>query len=179
MSIYDEISLRVNVGELFELAPTLGLPARRIVASNEVNELLYGDWISAEWEDRRMGLRADIDAFLQGKVVNVALPTGRPYERKETADLRLLHPWVNEIWEIRSRHANPDFSIRLLGRFAGKDCYVALTWYKRPFLGSPTSRQWRDARVSCKAEWNKFFYPYQPLTGVGLHDYISKKCILI
>ena len=177
--IYDEIARKVKEGLLFELTPTFGIQSRRIVASIEINDLLYGDWISQEWEDRRMGLRADVDTFLEGKFVSVALPSGKPYARKAAADLRLLHPWGKEIWEIRSRHPDPEMSIRLFGRFAGQDCYVALAWEKRPRLGPPESREWRDARVSCKTEWDKLFYPYPPLKGAILHDYISTNCLLI
>ena len=180
MSIYHLIAERIGEHRLFEFAPSLGIPIRRILISSDVKDLLGGNWISDEWEERREGLRADLDHFSQGGMMNATLPNPlKPYERKDLARIRLLHRWAEEIWEVRSTHKNPDLSIRILGRFAATDVFVALNWWKRPYLAEPTSRQWRDAKVDCKTKWDHLFHPYQPKSGVNLHDYISSKAILI
>jgi len=177
--IYDVIADRVNEGKLFHVPHAMGFPLmRRIVASGEINELIVGPWVTQEWKLRCLGLRADLDRFLDGTLINAALPSkDKPYASKPNASMRLLHPWANEIWEIRSTNDKP--SIRVFGRFADVNLFIALTWSKRKDLKEPTSRQWRDARVSCKTEWTKLLYPYSPLSGADLHDYISTDAVLI
>lgn len=180
MSIDHLIRSRIGEARLFEFVPSMGIPVRQILIGPEIKGLLGGPWISSEWEERKEGLRADLDHFSQGGMMNVALPNpAKPFERKEFARIRLLHKWAEEIWEIRSVHANPDLSIRIFGRFAATDVFVALSWGKRSYLAEPTSRQWRDARIDCKTKWEHLFHPYQPKTGDNLHDYISSKAILI
>jgi len=140
--IYDLVADRVNEGRLFHLPHTMGFPlTRRIVISEEINALLVGPWIPPEWKARCLSLRADLDRFLDGTLINAALPAKqKPYASKPNAYIRLLHPWANEIWEIRSTNDEP--SIRVFGRFADVDLFIALTWGKRKDLKEPTSRTW-------------------------------------
>lgn len=179
MSIYNVISDRVNEGRLYELDHTLGFPVvRRLIASQEIDSLVAGPWETPEWKSRCFKLRADLDRFLDGALIHIALPREeKPYERKPSAYLRLLHPWPREVWELRSISEEP--SLRLFGRFADTDVFIALTWSTRAQLGQPSSRSWRDARVSCRAEWEKLFHPYRPITGENIHAYISSDTFLI
>jgi len=170
MSIYDELIYRVNEGRLFRLLPELpriGL-VRQTFISQEIRNLCEGPWHSAAWEARCGSLRADLDRFIGGDVIPVA---AKPY-RGKTSYLKRLDPDSDEVWEIRSRDPKP--GIRVFGRFARKDVFVALTWEEREPLLGPGSREWRDARVACKTEWTKLFPAYEPISsGANFHDYLS------
>ncbi len=175
MSIYDEIAHRVSEKRLFALAPALPnvTTARRIYISPEISSLLFGPWDEPEWEERCGYLRADFDRFLEGRLITAA---ARPYKAK-TAYIAQLDAPRDEVWEIRSR--DPDPGLRVFGRFADTDVFIALTWSKRADLKGPTSREWRDAIEGCKAEWRKLFPAYSPISGVNIHDYISANVVLV
>lgn len=174
MSIYDQIAYWVADRRLVELTPAFGPPTlRRIVASADVNALLIGPWGDVEWERRCGALQADLDAFMEGRLITVAR---QPYKGKTSYMLRLA-PTYEEVWEIRSRDPNP--GIRIFGSFAETDLFVALGWSKRADLKGPTSREWRDARIQCKTDWANLFRPYQPKSGANLHDYISNNAIFV
>ena len=150
------------------MGPLLAMTQRRrIVASPSVHSLLTGPWESRAWEERCGQLHGDFDTFLGGNLLTVA---AKPYKGKSSYMLK-LHPPAEEVWEIRSR--DPDPGIRVFGRFAETDLFVALSWAKRADLAGPKSREWRDARVQCKTDWDNLFRPYEPKSGANLHDYLS------
>lgn len=170
MSIYGELLNRVNerrLTRLMPLFPRVGLPTRQIFVSNEIEELIEGPWHSPEWEERCNWLRGDLDRFTEGGLLAIA---SAPYKGK-TSYLKRLDPADREVWSIRSR--DPEPGIRMLGCFAKKDVFVALTWRERAPLLGPNSRGWRDAAVSARTEWNNLFPAYGPLSGGDFHDYIS------
>ncbi len=177
MSIYYEIANRVNEKRLFSLTPALpGAPmVRHIYASSEIHRLITGPWVNTTWEERCGYLRGDLDRFIEGRVIAIAT---RPYKGK-TAYMLRLHPPREQVWEIRSRDPYP--GIRVFGRFADIDIFIALTWAKRADLAGPHSREWRDAREACKTEWRNLFPAYEPITGNGgdFRDYISANTVLI
>jgi hypothetical protein len=146
------------------------------MVSKEIDELVrIGPWESQDWKSRGFALRADLDRFVDGSLINAVLPRKeKPYEVKDAAYIRLLHPWADEVWEIRSVTTAP--SIRVFGRFADQDLFVALTWSTRAELARPP---WRNAQVSCRTEWTKLFHPYPSLTGANLHDYIATDVVLV
>lgn len=157
----------------------MGVATRRMAVSQDIYELVYGDWISDEWENRRMGLIADIDHYLQGGKISAVLPDGKKmYAHKPNAKMRLLQLPRDEVWEFRSTHKNPEMSIRMFGRFAVKDFFIALNWEKRPYLAEPESPQWKKAKKTCKSEWAKLFPVYPPLKGDDLHDYLSNSVLI-
>ena len=177
MSIYTEIAHRVNEGRLFPVAPALpgATGVRQFYASIEIHRLIVGPWSERGWEARCGFLRADFDQFIEGRLITIAT---RPYKAK-TAYMARLHPPREEVWEIRSRDPNP--GVRVFGRFADTDIFVALTWSKRADLKGPKSREWRDARETCKVDWRNLFPVYNPITGNGgdFHEYVSANTVLI
>jgi hypothetical protein len=170
MSIRDEIKHWIGEGRLFLLTPALASSpcSRTMFVADELNRLILGPWASQEDEFRFGKLRADLDMFIDGSLLSVAQA---PYKKPKTTYLARLDPMVEEVWEIRSRDPKP--GIRVFGRFAEKDVFVALTWEFRDGLGGPASREWRDAREGCKAEWRKLFPTYPALGRDNLHDYAS------
>lgn len=181
MSIYLEIIHRTNEGRLFPLPPlmpgALGNAPRQIYVTQEVYEICnMAGWQDAQWIERCMRLRADLDRFSQGGVIPIAR---RPFIGGRRSYMRQLFRWREEVWEIRSQDDPP---IRVLGRFADTDIFIALTWHKRADLLGPTSREWRDAINRCKAEWRKLFPVYQPKSSDGSNayptDYISNAILV-
>ena len=175
MSIHEEINNRVSEGRLFLLEPSLpGISVERpMFVSAELQKLLFGPWKSHEQERRWNRLRADLDTFVEGRRISVAL---RPYKAR-TAYMAQLDSINDEVWEIRSRDPKP--GIRVFGRFAETDLFVALTWWWRSDLKGPKSKQWRSAREGCKAEWRKLFPTYPAQSGTQISDYISTKTYLV
>lgn len=91
---------------------------------------------------------------------------------------------VDEVWDIRSIDPSP--ALRVFGRFADRDLFVALIWSPRSVevpasqrlpLGPRNSVEWRNAIVECKAEWNKLFPSYSPIHGGGIQEYVKDKFV--
>jgi hypothetical protein len=175
MSIRVEIGNRISEERLFLLSPAM--PGSHIVrpmfVSLEIKDLVLGPWDDAEWEERCGQLRADLDRYIECRRITVA---ARPYHAR-TAYMAQLDELRDEAWEIRSR--DPEPSLRVFGRFADTDWFVALTWWKRADLKGPDSREWRDAIEGCKAEWRRLFPTYPPKTGANVNDYISTNVFLV
>ncbi len=170
MSISSEIVNRVSEDRLYQLIPMMpgvaGTVPRTMYMSQDINRLLAGPWDSPDWENRCFSLRADLERFVHGGMIPVA---ERPMCRGRTSYMRQLFRWRNEVWEIRSRDPQP--GIRVLGRFADTDIFIALSWWFRSDLGGPGDRRWRDAIVDCKTKWTHLFPTYQPITSGGAHAY--------
>src|SRR5437016_499064 len=151
MSIYDEILGHVDGDRLFRLLPPLprvGVPIRQMFVSTSIQSLIVGPWTDQAWEDRCNELRADLDMFTDGhSVITVAQ---KPFERK-TSYLKRLYPERDEVWEIRS--VDPSPQLRVFGRFAQNDLFIALTWELRSDLKDNTSwegrQAWNDSRTQC------------------------------
>jgi hypothetical protein len=181
MSIYSEILSRSSEGRLFALPPLMppqrGNAPRQLYVSPEINALCNtGPWLNGKWMSRCMALRAALDRFSQGGVIPIA---ARPLSGGKSSFMRQLFRWREEVWEIRSLE---EPGIRVLGRFADTDLFIALTWHKRADLLGPKSRQWRDAIIGCKTNWVNLFPAYPPKSGGSNAyptDYISANTILV
>lgn len=160
-------------GRLFLLPPAMSRVVRPMFVSPEIRNLVFGPWDDPNWADRCGLLRADFDRFITGGRIAIA---ARPYQARSAYMAQLDQP-RDEVWEIRSR--DPEPSIRVFGRFALTNWFVALTWSKRADLKGPESREWRDAIEACKAEWRKLFPTYNPRMGDHVHDYISARYFLV
>lgn len=178
MSIRDLIRFWIDDGRLFELKPVLDSDPiqRTLIVSKEILSLLEGPWIDEAWAQRCGELRATLEAYIRGQRIGICL---KPYKGASAYMARLDRP-EDEVWDIRSIDPNP--ALRLFGRFAETDLFVALIWSprsvevpasQRPPLGPRNSIEWRNAILECKAEWNKLFPSYAPLHGSQTHEYIK------
>jgi hypothetical protein len=183
MSISGEmIKQIVSDGRLYPLQPFMppskGVVPREMYLSKEINSLFVGPWHNDEWEERCAYLRADLDRFVQGGMIPVAKYT---LSGGKHSYLRQLFQRRDEVWEIRSRDPQP--GIRVLGRFADTDVFIALSWWHRANLGGPKNRAWRDAIVGCKTEWKNLFPAYEPKSSGDENVYpvacISANTILV
>jgi hypothetical protein len=172
MSIYDVIASRVKGQELFQVPSNLGFRReRQIVLAPDVKKFVFGPHTDQKVRTRRLKLEVELSWFVEGGSVAVALPDEMHlYKDQPDANLRLLHPWRDEVWEIRSK-MQPQ--IRLFGSFAGPDVFVAVLWAYRKDLGEPP---WVECETS-KSEWKRFFPLCPPHTGRTVHDYITKNAI--
>jgi len=79
-----------------------------------------------------------------------------------------------EIWEIRI--TNPTPQIRVFGRFAEPDTFVATDMNTRDLLGRKGSHEWRRACADCQQEWQRLFPANGPFQGAVVADYITENC---
>ena len=173
MSIHGVIADAVARGQLFRVEPTLESEPmdRAMYSSAEVNLLITGPWVDEVDEFRCGKLRMDFDRFVEGRRIPVAFDN--PYRKPKRTYLSRMHPVDDEVWQIRSRAPKP--SIRIFGRFADRDCFVALNWRLRRELGGPGSQEYRKEIRNCLSAWRRIFPSYDALTGNSVNDYISEK----
>jgi hypothetical protein len=119
---------------------------------------------SAE-ETKRMGfLEVDLRRFINGDKLIVG------HEKEETCFLKPMTN-CNEVWEVRSRDPKP--SLRIFGRFAAKDVFVATNMQHRKLLDHIRSRAFAVEIRKCITTWTRLFPYLEPHTGNSSHDYVS------
>ncbi len=139
----------------------------------EINEKLEGPWASGGERYRFGRLRADLEMFVEGGLIAVAL---EPFEARDAYMGRLDRP-SDEVWDIRSRDPKP--GLRVFGRFAEVDFFVALRWDTRKEYEDRHSPLWNWVINQCKRDWVNLFHPYRPISGDDIHAYISKNVFLV
>ncbi len=136
---------------------------RPIYMTREVHDRVFGP---AAEDAARMGfLEADLVRFISGDEITVARG------KEESCNLKPLSPPEGEVWEIRSRDPKP--SIRVFGRFADQDVFIATNLEYRKVLDHIRSRKWKEEILRCKAIWKRLFPYLDPHSGDSLSDYIS------
>ena len=178
MSIRDQIRLAVAAGKLRTLPRrTPSDPVERVMLiGDEIWQLLQGPFTSLAHGQRIGTLHADLEAFVRGDVISMGLI---PFQHK-SAYMGRLHPKGQATWDIRSR--DPDPGLRVFGRFAAKDVFVALTWAPRSVSLSWSKRvplaerrlNWRLKIHDCEEQWNLILPDVVPLVGEKVEDYVSK-----
>lgn len=101
MSIHAIVSARIVDGALSPVRRDLetGAPERCVVACQNVQRALSGPWVSTVEENRYRTIKAIIDLFIDGEVMAVRMPPSRSVR----AQLALLAPPENAVWEFRTR----------------------------------------------------------------------------
>ena len=116
--------------------------------------------------EHRVGLlRGHIDHFTSGGLLTVG------YRHEKHCLFKPLEPVDDEVWELRSRDPNP--ALRVFGRFAMRNAFVATHWARRDELGGWGARDWAAKIRRCKTIWRQLFFTYPPVTGVSINDYLS------
>jgi hypothetical protein len=114
-------------------------------------------------------LMADVDRFVSNGVIEVS--SGRRNE----GFLKLLDPEENQIWTLRSQSPSP--GIRLFGRFAAQDIFVATNLEFRKELQGYGSDEFEAAIDRCQVEWVRCLGNVQPLQGRSINDYIRENAV--
>ncbi len=179
MSIHDVIESQCDEDRLFPFTLAGDEHARWMFMSENVNELFSGPWENQEWNNRCSDLSVDFERFVSGDIITVA----RNSRKAKSAYMSQLEKPIDRVWDIRS--TNPSPGIRVLGRFAEKDVFVAVNWDLRCHLGEYGSDEWNFIINDCKAKWRQLFHPYDALgdneriSKDNLNDYISSKVGLV
>ena len=164
-----EIAARVQSGELYLLRPEArGAATNRalLLTGTMKTAAIDGPWADEIEENRLAGtLRADLERFVSGHKWSVSLG-GRELA---TEDMKLLQD-AYEGWEFKSKAKK---GIRVFGRFAGHDVFVATNWQWRCKLGAYGSRQWSAEINKCRREWAHMFQIHVPHTGDNIDAYLS------
>lgn len=180
MSIESWIDGLVACGRLHQVRPWLPGQSieRRIFATQEVNELVCGPWPHVAAERRCGSLRADFDAFVSGEEIGVCtIP-----RRARNARMGLLSPASDGIWDFRSQSPRP--GIRVVGKFAAQDAFVALVpaarsqacdYIARGPLGDADSDEWKALITEAKRLWNSLMPMWPGITGDHIDDYFRTK----
>lgn len=172
MSIHDEIKGHVERGNLVEIArrdlrAMDDLEYRRwLFVSSAVNQEIAGRFNEPAF--RR--LSAQFQTFIMGQTIPIALVPNH-----KRADWARLEPANHEVWETRVRHTRPE--LRVLGRFADVDTFVALNLYEGWELWGWW--KWNAAKAHCLSDWLALFPSSSPVIGRTVSDYISANFTLI
>ena len=115
-------------------------------------DALQGGRSSSDEKERQKwaALQAAMSHFVEGGYVDENL-------------LKQLKPEKNEHWELRSRKPKP--SIRVFGRFAMPDVFVATHLEMRSKLGGMWSGQFEHQKLVCEDHWKDAGLP-DPFTDV-------------
>jgi hypothetical protein len=144
---------------LFPVVPrAAGTSPRRAMFVSEALWTFLQTEHSDEMEERVGFLQADLEVFASG-------------ERIHPKYLFLLYPAREAVWEIRSTRPNP--SIRVLGRFADKNMFIATNFSLRDQLGGWQSREWRNVKVASRTVWANLFHTYKPIVTINVSDVVT------
>ena len=164
-----EIAAGVRSGKLHLLRPEArGAVTKRVLllTGTMKTAVVGGPWVDNIEENRLAGtLRADLERFVSGDVLRVSLG-GRELAAE---DMKLLQD-TYEVWEFKSKAKK---GIRVFGRFAGYDVFVATHWQWRCKLGAYGSNQWAAEINKCKTKWANMFQIHTPHTGDSIDAYLS------
>jgi hypothetical protein len=155
------IRTKIDDGVLANIQPTRrGMRHSRVIlATQGIARELMGPWTDQQTAIRMAALRAHLDRFLEGGLVDANYV--KPLSPRNT----------EEVWEIKQ--INPSPSLRVLIRFIEKDAVVAFMIEERAPLGPKGSPQWKRVIRTTKARWTAVFGTYQPHSGIELDDYLS------
>jgi hypothetical protein len=171
MSICEAINDLCDEGQLFRLEPgALASRSSRIMCvSHELNLALTKDWDDPINTTRWGHVLNRLLVFLEGGVIRVR--TGKMTKRDKADMVRLLPPG-NEVWEFRYLERRAD--IRIFGRFAEPDFFVALRWEERDALGGQGDQAWDEMTKLCCHDWRTLLPAYPPFSaGSYPHGYLS------
>ena len=176
MSINYEIRrwTRESPARLFFLPPLIGGAAvrRELFVSEEIQRAVQPPWEPSEQGARYARMRGYLDTWTEGRLISIA---DHPYRKPKPTFMARIDPAPDEVFDIRCIDPNP--GIRVMGCFADRDLFIALTMADRDALA--TRHDWRNEREACKAAWRRLFPSYPPYTGATLNEYVSTNCLIV
>jgi hypothetical protein len=121
-------------------------------------------------------LLADLQAFASGQTQTVSLK-GRKHGK---AMLGRMDKPKDEVWELR--HQEPAPGLRLTGRFARFDTFIATDWYLRSRKVEWSDKEpiddneatYREMVRACQQEWEDLFPSHSPHRGLDASGYLSQ-----
>jgi len=137
-----------------------------------------------EEEDRFGNLQLDLEHFVEGGVISMGFT---PHQHRD-AYIGRLCPTSDGTWEIRSRAPSP--GLRVFGRFAKKDVFIAFDYEFRsvkPFwgdknkkpLGDNNNYEYEVALLNTMQMWDEIFSGTEPIKGDNWREYITRGVPLV
>jgi len=180
MSIRDDIKACCEEGRLVEHSPlvsrgvalrTVYVSALRLDGRPSLHDLLSGPGAASE-RVRWLYARQYLDAFVEEPRITIPPDS----MKAKLAFMSRLQPGEQEVWDIRCFDPAP--GLRMLGRFAEKDVFIALNWGFREEIdinkGTRKSDKRRYAMCQCERAWQELFgLQRQPFSGSYPYDYIT------
>lgn len=176
MSIVDDIGLHLRAKRLFEVVPESRKDThiRKLYVTPEIQKQLFGPYQFVEHKVRMQDLLAFLQGFTSGQRLNVSL-CGRKHKN---AMLGRMEAPRDEVWEIRHQ---PSPGLRITGRFASADHFIATDWYLRsvrvpwsdklPIRDSEAA--YKKMKTACQREWQSLFPNHGPIHGGKVNVYLS------
>ena len=163
MSIWDVIYPWSKDGDLVVLQPEFEASesGRFVFATKAVWLDLYGTWADPALAVRYARARQVVDAFVSNSLIAARFPPSKSVK----AQIALLQPTTEEVWEFRS----PKPGVRVFGRFAEFNVFIATNVELREKINDDYTREKED----CKRQWRTFFPTYPPHRGSQLSDYFD------
>jgi hypothetical protein len=176
MSIRDEIRLgtKERPPRLFFLPPLIGgaVVVRELFVSEEIYRVANPPAAQTDFGSRYARMRSYLDAWTEGRLISI---TDHPYRKPKPTYMARIDPAPDEVFDIRCIDPHP--GIRVMGCFADRDLFIALTYAGREALR--TRQDWRNEREACKAAWRRLFPTYKPYTGANLNEYVSTNFYIV
>lgn len=178
MSIDDVVQRAIERGDLACLPMLVPSDPRErvMLLGEEVSGLIMGPFTNVAHERRAFRLRADLESFVKGEEISICLTPRKAGD----ADFGLLDPPGQATWDVRSRDPKP--GLRVIGRFAATDVFVALGWWPRSVQVSWSEKPplvddellWRIAIHDCDEKWNRILPGLVPVSGGKAERYVSE-----
>ena len=183
MSIREWIEALIEAGRLFELELPEGEDIERpMFVGPEVQQLIDGPWLNAAAEARGGELLANLQFIAAGSEIPICVI---PFKAKD-ATMGLLNPIADGVWDIRRQKPSP--GMRVVGRFAQQDMFLALIsasrsksveYLSRGPLGDRDSPEWQKVISETRSLWQSLMPMWPPVTGDDPSAYFSDnyRCI--
>ena len=176
MSIESELRRLVDEEVLWCVEPFPGDEAvRTVLVASDLDDLFAN--MTAM---KRVGrLYANLQNIVTGGDVELSF---EPFKHRN-ATFGLLDPEHEGTWEYRDR--DPEPGLRVFGRFADIDTFVAIDWAprSRPLdgfdkqpLGAADSQEYLFAQIAVQQFWNRHLAAIRPILGAKCSDYFSSGC---
>lgn len=177
MSIAAIMGMRVTDGTLLPYhAPGPGPDRRFLLLSARLAQEISDPRSAIGYFGQKRHVVELFDLWVLGRGIHV-----RMRGRSSAASLALLRPPPPEIWEMRITTPQPQ--IRVFGRFAAPDMFIALLARNRDRLGAAREARgsrgagWQEAMYGCEAEWNRIFGGEEPFRGQCASGYVTSNAI--
>lgn len=169
MSISTIISSLVQQGKLAPYLPvrTIRKAKRRLYMTKNMSQKFADNTSAVNLLVGRGTIESALNSWVLGDHIHDNGNGGSGF-------LKRLEPPPPEIWEIRI--TEPSIQVRVFGRFADTDTFVATDMLTRTSLGRKGSATWKAACKNCETDWDLLFGSNGPHTGVKVKDYVSENC---
>jgi hypothetical protein len=169
MSILEDIEELCNEQppKLFLYEPFDEVPRKRkIYVAADLHKFIVGPWLSNRDEQLSIDMQLDLDRFVSGAAITVAL---QAMAKTKVADANLKRLYrKTEVWEVRIRGSNPQQ--RVFGRFAEYNRFVALFCEEKPV-------NYDEASERVYSEWERLLSRSPFKEGKKANDYVSQPVV--